>query len=158
MSEFAPEYTTREKVISLLMHAGWAIPVVLLMHFYLLPWLEVALAKPPCLVTERFTNMALLLYGMLSLFPLLIALLLCFTEGKRSLQVLELGQSPLPNEKVYKPTRYVYGNKAKLRSLFVFLVIFGLGVLSAYGAYVVNDITAKIPLTDLTACTDSERN
>jgi hypothetical protein len=158
MSEFAPEYTTKEKVTSLLMHAGWAIPVVLLLQFYVLPWLNATLARPPCLIGERFTNMALLLYGMLSLFPLLIALLLCFTEGKRSLQVLKLGQSPLPNEKVYKPTRYVYGNKAKLRPLFVFLVILGFGVLSAYGAYVVNDITAKIPLTDLASCTDSERN
>jgi hypothetical protein len=138
------------------MHAGWAVPVVLLIQFYFLPWLDVALARPPCLVTERFTNMALLLYGVLCLFPLVFALLLCITEGKRSLQVLKLGQSPLPHEKVYRPTRYVYGSKAKLRPLFVFLVILGFAVLSAYGSYVVNDITKNIPLSELTACSDIE--
>ena len=64
MSEFAPEYTKKERVMMLLKHSVWAIPLFVSAKLWFLPWLERYAEKSHCYDYEFMTGTEALFYGL----------------------------------------------------------------------------------------------
>ena len=91
-------------------------------------------------------------YGLFVGFPLGLAIILFCLEGFRNLKVLQLNQNPLPNERVWKPTKYSYGLKAKVKPIGFFTLLTLLVLLSILGAYKASQLLANDTLTDDAPC------
>jgi len=129
LAEWAPQYSKAERIVLLLCHAGWAVPLFLLTEFFFFPWFERYVETAHCHRYGAFNGLELVFYGLFIGLPLGLALVMLALEGWRSVQVLRLGQSPLPNEKVFRPARYVYGHRARIKPLIFFLlVLFSMGM------------------------------
>ena len=133
--DFAPEYSKKEKLYLL---AKYLVPAgffIVFMEYYLLPKFEFYVENIGCYDYNWFTGYELVFYGLFSGFPLVLAVVLFYIEGFRSLKVIELNQNPLPNEKVWKPTKYSYGFRAKIKPLAFLFTLFVLFILGVFGAY-----------------------
>ena len=132
MSEFAPEYTRKERIILLAKLFAWAIPLFAITKYLFFPWFQTYAEKAPCLNYGSFTGTEVILYSCFVGLPLLMALALFALEGTKCVKVIRLGQSPLPGEKVFKPTKYKYGLRAKLRPI---LTLISIGLIVGYSVY-----------------------
>lgn len=135
MAGWAPQYSTGERVRLLLFHAAWALPVFLLTQFVFFPWFDRYLETAHCQQYGSLNGLELVFFGMFVGLPLGLALIVLALEGRRSYCTLMLGQSPLPGEKVFRPTRYVHGLRARLRPLLFFLVVLFLVAVSVWGYF-----------------------
>lgn len=150
--DYAPEYTTKERIHIILKVLVWAGPLVLTLQFWFFPWLKQYSANAHCHQYGNLTGLHIIFYGLFIGLPLLTACMLLILEGKRSINIIKLGQSPLPGEKVLRPTKYIYGTQAKLKAyLFFTIMLFVLG-LSAQGYFWVQPFIAKIPSVDVSQC------
>ncbi len=142
--EFAPTYTTRERVVLLLKVLAIAMPILLLLELWFFDWLRNYAREANCHVYGDINGVHLLAYGVFVLIPLSSAFLSALLMGPRALRVLRAGQDPLPGEKVLRQTRYRYGRAARLRSygLFAFILFF-VGV-SIWGILQAQKLTATI--------------
>lgn len=143
--EYAPEYTTQEKIQLLIKYLVWAIPTMLVFKFWFFPWLNQYAANAHCLQYGHFSGLDVLLFGTLIGLPLVFSVLLFFTIGRRYLKVIKLGQDPLPNEKTLRPTPYIYGAKAKLKAYFGLALIFFLFCLCFQGYFVAQSFSKNPP-------------
>lgn len=123
MADFAPLYTTRERLWLLVKTLAVALPVYLAGYHWLFPWLRHYAQTANCDRFGAFNGLELLLYGLFVGMPLSMAALIWMIEGRRSLRVWRLGQSPLPGEKVLRKTRYKFGSAARMRPLAVFALL-----------------------------------
>lgn len=123
MSDFAPLYTTRERVVIVLKILAVAAPVYIAGYYWIFPWLRGYAESAHCDRFGAFSGLELLLYGVFVGMPLAIALMLWLIEGKNSLRAWRLGQSPLPGEKVLRKTRYRFGAAARIRPLVTAVII-----------------------------------
>ena len=73
-----------------------------------------------------------------------LAIIIALFEGPRSIKIMRLGQNPLPNEKVFKKTKYKYGGKAKIQPVVIFCSIGLLFVFSIWGSLQAYKITQDI--------------
>ncbi|WP_372635739.1 hypothetical protein [Alcanivorax jadensis] len=135
MAEWAPQYSKAERIRLLLFHAAWAVPLFLLTEFFFFPWFERYLETAHCHRYGAFNGLELVLYGLFIGLPLGLALLVLAIEGRHSFQILRLGQLPLPGEKVFRPTRYVYGHRARIKPLIFFLLVVFLCGVSVQGFF-----------------------
>lgn len=135
MSEFAPEYTKRERVALLLKHGSWILPLVVFTQFFLIPWIADYALLAQCYSYGNFTRADIILYGCFVVLPLLFALTLWLIEGQRSLNIIRLGQSPLPGEKVFRRTRYTFGWRAKIKAYLLLAVVIFLLLLAVKGIF-----------------------
>lgn len=145
MNDFAPLYTTRERILLVLKILAVAAPVYLLAQFWLFPWLKNYASYAHCHSYGGINGVQLLMYGVFVLIPLSLALLIWLLEGTRCLKVLRIGQNPLPGEKVFRKTRYRYGRVAMIQPLMIFTVIAALVGASVWGGFQAAKITSKIP-------------
>ena len=141
MSEYAPEYTKKERLRMVAVHSAWGIPFILVTEYWFFPWLTDYADHAHCYHYGSFTGSELLLYSVFIGFPVVTGLLILAMEGKRSLQVLRVGQSPLPGEKVFIPTKYTYGVRAKMRPFMMICVVVSLLILSFMGVFSVEEIS-----------------
>lgn len=154
---YAPEYTTKEKWVLVCKHLAWAIPLVVIAKFWFFPWFERFSSNAHCyhftwVGFGDFTGVHLVSYGMFVGYPLILALMLFLFEGYRNIKIIQLGQTPLPNEKVLKPTKYTYGLKAKIKSyLFFTMLLFLLGVAS-WGFFAAKDILSNAEKKQEVSC------
>lgn len=151
MSEYAPQYTRSERIRLLLKYSIWAGPLVLLTHFAFLPWLRGYAARAHCYDYGPVNGLQLVFYGLFVGLPALITLTLYAVEGPRSIKILRGGQSPLPGEKVFRPTKYRYGGRARIRPVLLMLIMLLLVGLALRGLFWAEEIIAKAPL-DRAAC------
>lgn len=135
MSEFAPEYTRSERVALLLKHGSWILPLVVVTQFFIIPWIADYAVFAQCYTYGNFTRADIILYGCFVILPLLFALTLWLIEGRRSLDIIRLGQSPLPGEKVFRPTRYTFGWRAKVKPYLLLVVVVFLLLLAVKGIF-----------------------
>ena len=150
--DYAPEYTTKERISIILKVLAWAGPLVLTLQFWFFPWLKQYSANAHCYQYGNFTGLHIIFYGLFIGLPLLMACMLLILEGKRSINIIKLGQSPLPGEKVLRPTKYIYGTQAKLKAyLFFAIMILVLG-LSVQGYFWAQPLITKIPSVDASKC------
>lgn len=149
MDEFAPLYTTRERVDLVLKILAVAAPVYLLAQFWFFPWLQDYASFANCHSYGNINGVQLLMYGVFVLIPLSLALLIWLLEGKRCLRIFRLGQNPLPGEKVLRKTRYRYGRAAMIQPFVILLAIAVLIGASVWGGFQAEKITRMIqPCSD----------
>lgn len=117
MDQWAPQYSSRERWHLFGLHAAWALPLLLVTQLVFFPWFETFVETAPCRQVGPFSAMDLLIYGIFVGLPGSFVLIVLALEGRHSLRVWQLAQHPLPDEKVLKPTRYVYGRRARLRPM-----------------------------------------
>ncbi len=109
MSEYAPLYTPQEKLRKLALYSLWLIPIGIL-YIWVIPWWNTTtwfLCHPKgydILFKSTFVGVPSIL---------LMAFLLDFP---RNINIIRLGQYPLPDQKMFRPTLYVYGFKAVWKS------------------------------------------
>jgi len=153
-SDYAPEYTKQERIKLALKIAAWAIPIVVILKYWLFPLLEDYADLAHCCDYGFVTGTQALFYGLFIGMPLSFAVVLFAIEGTKNIKIFRLEQFPLPGEKVLSPTKYVYGVKAKVRSVLFFGVLIFLIGLSIRGYYWANEII-EIPVKDMSACENS---
>jgi hypothetical protein len=147
MSEYAPEYTRKERLRIVAVHSAWVIPGFFVVEYWFIPWLTDYADQAHCYDYGRFTGSELLLYSVFVGLPVVTGLLVLVIEGKRSLQILRIGQSPLPGEKVFRPTKYTYGLRAKVRPFMVICMVVSLLILSLMGVSSVREIPVPSDVT-----------
>ena len=155
MNEFAPEYSKKERVILLLKHMAWAIPLFAITKYHFLPWFEVYAENAHCYRYGNITGTDLVFYGLFVGLPLLFAIALFLLEGTNSIKIIRLGQSPLPGTKVFKPTKYTYGFRAKLKPFFLIIsMVFSVG-LAIKGVYSASQTINMVNPKELPKCKSS---
>ena len=147
MSEYAPEYTRKERLRIVAVHSAWVIPFFLVIEYWFFPWLTDYSDRAHCYDYGSFTGSELLLYSVFVGLPAVTGLLVLAIEGKRSLQVLRIGQSPLPGEKVFRPTKYTYGLRTKVRPFMMICMVVSLLILSMMGVSSVREISIPSDVT-----------
>ncbi|MED5239767.1 MAG: hypothetical protein VX379_09355 [Pseudomonadota bacterium] len=144
MEQWAPQYSRRERLTLLALHGAWAVPLLLVSQWLFFPWLETFVATAPCRQVGPFSAMGVLLYGIFVGLPGSFVLVVLAIEGRHSLRVWQLAQHPLPGEKVLKPTRYVYGRRARLRPLMFLLVMLAVTGLAVQGLFWAGDFLDQL--------------
>jgi hypothetical protein len=124
--EYAPEYSTQEKLIKLGLHALWLIPLYLVMKFSVFP----VLSEPSTWLCQTWLGYpsATLMPVLLCIFSALLLIMGVLPVLWHWRKVLKLGQHPLPGQKVFKPTPVIKGPRARRRA-WLALLGFSLGML-----------------------------
>ena len=153
---YAPEYTKKEKITLILKQAAWALPLYVGIKIWIFPWFEVYVSKAHCYnYGGGITGIHLVFYGVCVGIPFVFALTFFAFEGFRSIKVIQLGQNPLPNEKVFRSVKYSYGLKAKIKPyIFLALILFLVG-LSVRGIFWAKDIIDLPRHNENLVCVDS---
>jgi hypothetical protein len=151
MSEFAPLYSTRERVALALKMLAVAAPIYIVGFYWLFPWLQDYFETANCDRFGAVSGLELLLYGLFVGMPLSMALLFWLIEGSNCLRVWRLGQSPLPGEKVFRKTRYRYGAAARIRPMVIFALIAILVGVAIRGGFVARELARRIGPCEETA-------
>lgn len=154
MSVFAPEYTKREKVVWLVKVFSWVVPLFILTQYWFLPWFEGYVKKSHCFNYGSYTGTELVFYGIFVGFPVSLVIVLVALEGSKAISVFKIGQYPLPGEKVFKPTKYVYGFKARIRPLILLLLLGFLLGFSIWGYFSASEIIDMAHDMSLPSCAD----
>lgn len=144
MDQWAPQYSRHERLKLLAFHGAWALPLLLVTQLVFFPWFETFVETAPCRQLGPFSAMELVIYGIFVGLPGSFVLLALAIEGKHSLRVWQLAQHPLPNEKVLKPTRYVYGRRARVRPVLFLLVILCVAGLTVQGVFWAGEFQVQI--------------
>lgn len=134
MSEYAPEYTKKEIIEKVIKMSIWFIPLMLVTHFWFFDWFGKYVENAHCHQYGPITGVHLVFYWLFVGIPLFSFAVLALCEGNRSLKILKVGQNPLPNEKVYKKTKYKYGWKAKVHPVIILSSLCFLVLFSIWGA------------------------
>jgi hypothetical protein len=145
MSQFAPEYSKRERILMVVKAIAVVLPIYLLAQFWFIDWLGVYAATAHCRQYGNINGMQLLLYGLFVFMPLSFVLLIGLLEGKRAIRVLRLGQNPLPGEKVLGRRKYRYGNAARIQPIGLLTVLVILVGISIWGYFHAEKISRMIP-------------
>ncbi|MES9969837.1 MAG: hypothetical protein ABW092_07355 [Candidatus Thiodiazotropha sp.] len=144
MSEYAPEYTKRERIVFILKLLALATPIYLMVQFWLADWIADFTKNAHCFNYGSINGMHLVFYGALTFLPLLLGIILFLFEGIRGIKIIKLGQNPLPDEKVFTPTKYKYGAAAKVQPFGIFsVIVFCIG-LSIWGGFKAHEQTREI--------------
>lgn len=152
MSEFAPEYSKKEKLLILLKHAVWVVPLFVATQYLFFPRFVEFADRSHCYQYVGIYGTEIMFYGLIVGLPLIFSLLILLFEGARSVTIIRLGQSPLPNEKVFKPTQYSYGSRARIKPIFVLLIVVFLIGFSVRGWFSVQQLINNLDLTNLPEC------
>lgn len=153
--DYAPEYTKRDRILIALKYMVLGVLLFGVAKFYFFPWIERFLEEPHCFNYGGFSGVQILFYGLFVGFPLSLAFVLFLIEGPRSIKVIKLGQNPLPNEKVLRPTQYTYGVKAKMKPFVLLASLIVLLGFSVRGVFWANDIIRMASEKELPVCSNS---
>jgi hypothetical protein len=139
VNSHAPLYTKKERIRFVLINLAWGAPVFIIAKFWFFPWLSTFANVAHCYRFGAITGTQILLYSVFVGLPSLIAIGLLIISGPKNWRILSTGQTPLPDEKVFTPTKYRYGFRARMKPLaFVAILIFLLG-LSVRGIFWAQD-------------------
>lgn len=130
----APEYSKGERIEYLLRHGLWVIPAIIILNFFVIPWFKGFSADAHCREYQGI-NGAYLVFGMVFSIPILSALTFIPLSLKEHLLILRHKQYPIPEKKVFSPTKYVYGFRSKLRAYLFFIFIALQLATGIYGIY-----------------------
>lgn len=153
MNEFAPEYSKRERIAFAIKYLTLGVIVVGLVQYQFLPWLQRYIPTAHCYKYGEITGTEVVFYGLFVGLPLFGAIIMLLLEGPNCIKIIRLGQSPLPGQKVLKPTRYIYGQRAKLKSYFFLLAVLLLLGLAGKGVFWASDTASRIDPNKTLDCT-----
>jgi len=154
MSNCAPEYSKRERIVFVLKHILWFVPLYAATELWFFDWLAKYSDNANCYYYGNITGVHLVMYGLFVGLPLSSAIIIAILEGHRSIKIIKLGQNPLPEEKVFKKTKYKYGYKAKIQPIAIFCFIGVFILFSAWGSMQAYKLTQDIKpcKQQLTSC------
>lgn len=115
--EYAEEYSTRERIRIIAVGAIGAAVLVGISQTWFFPWLREFSASAQCRTVFNLNGLEVLYYGLFVGLPLLVALTVGLSFGRRGHRILKEGRVPPSGEKVFRPTRIEWGAKAKLVGL-----------------------------------------
>ncbi len=150
---YAPEYTKQERINFLIKYGSLYLLLFLIMKYYFFPWLKEYSSHANCYFYfgEMINGIHIVFYGVFVILPLLLAITLILFEGKRAIAIIKKGQNPLPDEKVFRPTKYKYGLSAKIQPIILIIIIILLVFLSIWGSVQAHKFTQTIkPCDDMT--------
>lgn len=156
--QYAPLYSTRERIRWLLITLAWAVPLFAATQLLFFPWLRGYAALAHCQDYGAFTGIQALYYGLCVGLPLSLAVMLLAVSGRRDLRIIRTGQYPPPGEKVMRPTPYRYGFSARLMGYMGLACAAALLALSVQGIFWANaiiDIAAQDSRAPICAPTES---
>ncbi|MCP4978354.1 MAG: hypothetical protein GY931_19585 [Maribacter sp.] len=142
--DYAPEYSKKERIMIMLKILAWAIPFITIFEFWFVDWFSEYSRNANCYNYGSLNGVHLVFYGIFVFVPLSFAIILLLTQGRRSFKVIRIEQNPLPNEKVFSPTKYKYGKAATIQPIVVLLLIMCLFGLSVWGGFQAHEITKDI--------------
>ena len=149
---YAPQYSIKERTVILLKVMAFMVPLFLASKYWFFPWYKLNVDVAHCYKFGSINGLHIIFYGLFMGFPLLTALILFIIEGIRSIKIIKIGQTPLPGQKVFKPTKYVYGMKAKLRSAAFLIFLLIVTLFGLYGYIPANKLLNGVDYTSLPAC------
>lgn len=144
MNEYAPEYSKKERINFLLKHMLWALPLYIVTDFWFFDWLSEFSDNSNCYYLWGLTGTHIVFYSLFVGIPLSLLLVILALEGPRSIKIIKLGQNPLPNEKVFKKTKYKYGFKAKIQPIIIIFIVIYLLAFAVWGYMQAYNITQDI--------------
>ena len=144
MSEYAPEYTKRERLAFAVKSLALAVPIFAFLKFSFFPWFEIYSKSAHCYDYEYFTGTHLVFYFIFVLIPIGSAMIIFAITGRRLIAVIRLGQYPLPGEKVFQPTKYKYGWMAKVQPFLALLILVFMVGLGIRGIFWANEVVDKV--------------
>ncbi len=130
MSEYAPQYTFKERIKIIALHCLWAIPLFLVLDRLFFPWLN----ESNWILCHPY-GWHMLWYGMGVFAPLFMLLVGILIQGRDTLKIYRLKQYPLPNKKVMNKTKYVYGFRATWRCYFFLIWCVGVLAFTVFGYF-----------------------
>lgn len=151
--EFAEEYTKQERVRFVVLGSLAGAVMVGASKLFFFPWLRGFSEPAHCQSIMGVNGSTVLFYGMFVGLPLLSAVLVGCTVGRRGVTILRQGQVPPESEKVFRPTRIVRGRMAKASGFFHTVAVLPLLALAAWGFFQAahNVNTARLPSMTCTA-------
>lgn len=134
----------RERILLVIKVVAWTLPAFLIAQFWFFDWLSEYSENANCYNYGNISGVHLIFYGLFVFMPLFFAIIIFFLEGRRSIKVLKAGQNPLPNEKVFKPTKYRYGPATKIHPLVILSLILFMAAFSIWGGFQAYGLTQDI--------------
>ncbi|MEH6448850.1 MAG: hypothetical protein V7765_09285 [Oleispira sp.] len=144
MNKYAPEYSKKERINFLLKHTLWVLPLYIVTDFWFFDWLSEFSNNSNCYYFGGITGSHLIFYSLFVGIPLSLFIIILALEGPRSIKIMKLGQNPLPDEKVFKKTKYKYGAKAKIQPIVTVVIAISLLIFAAWGYVQAYEITQDI--------------
>jgi hypothetical protein len=111
--EFAEQYSTTERIRFVVVGAASGALLAGAGTYWLFPWLREVSASAQCRTLFGNNGATLLLYGLFVGVPLVAALVIACTFGRRGFRILRDGQLPPLREKSFRPTRIRRGSSAR---------------------------------------------
>lgn len=148
ISEFALEYTARERVRMAALGIGSGLVLFIVGNVWISPWFKAFAAAPQCYTVLGYSGHDALLYSLFVGLPLtaFLASMTLFFEGRR---ILRDRQFPLRGTKVLRKTKILYGRQAAFRGV-IFLALPGaLAFFPVWGYFQAEEITGKINVKKL---------
>jgi hypothetical protein len=139
---YAPEYSRQEKRRQLFRALAWALPFLVVVNFYWLPWFNQYAEHAHCYKYGSFTGFHIVLYALFVAVPVVLAIALFSFMGPRFIKVLRIGQFPLPGEKVFRPTKYIYGWRSRSLGVLFFVILISLLGMGVWGYFGANELLA----------------
>ncbi|WP_148271126.1 hypothetical protein [Cycloclasticus sp. P1] len=142
--EFAPEYTKKERFWLIAKSLLWFVPILSFCQLWFFDWLGEYAKVAHCYEYGPVKGTHIIIYGLFVGLPFTLAIMLFGFEGVKAIKVIKIGQFPLPGQKVFKPTKYKYGNVARVNGAIVIgALVFLLG-LAAWGVGQAKEISRDI--------------
>ena len=141
--EYAPEYSPKEKRRQLFWALLSVIPFFVVTIYWWLPWFNQYVEYAHCDNYGSFTGFHVVSYSLFVAAPIIIALMFGFL-GPGFVKVFQVGQFPLPGKKVSRPTKYVYGWRARLIGTIYFITVISLMGLSIWGYFAANELIISV--------------
>lgn len=144
MTEYAPEYTKRERFVIVAKIVALAVPIFAFLKFSFFPWFRIYSDNAHCYDYGYFTGTHVVFYFVFVLIPIGSALIAFAVSGRGLVAVIRLGQYPLPGEKVFRPTKYKYGFKARIQPFLASMMLVFMVALGVRGIFWANEIIDKV--------------
>ena len=143
--EFAPEYTKKRTYMVNSQKILFGSRQYLYSASYgFFDWLGEYAKVAHCYEYGPIKGTHLIMYGLFVGLPFTLATLLFVLEGVKAIKVIKVGQFPLPGQKVVKPTKYKYGNAARISGALLIAAVMFLFGLAAWGFVQAKEITRDI--------------
>ncbi|MDH0030471.1 MULTISPECIES: hypothetical protein [unclassified Acinetobacter] len=116
MSEYAPQYTFKERVKIIALHSLWVLPILFL-FISILYWIESIIFWAACFPF----GYEILFYGVMVVFPLIASTVLLFIWWRDCFPVFLFKQYPAPHKKTIRKIKYYYGKWAVFMAVMRFI-------------------------------------
>ena len=111
MEEFAPIYSPQERIFITIKWLVIGLAIFIAYNYLVKPHLVSLGSCNP----ENFADVQVAIYLLYVVIPALFFFVFSLLEGVRSVKIIKYGVSPLPSEKVFIKTKYVYGWRSRLK-------------------------------------------